>query len=105
MNNVKFSHNWNNKLNCNVFTTIRKYTDNKADYYGCNVDGEFAIDLNGVIVGTAILVSVRLETLYKIPAEVIMVDSGLDREKAYDLFEKFGIKFGDDCLILTFKKK
>ena len=48
MKKIKFSHNWNNKLDGVIFTTIRRSTPRKNDYYiGCQ--GEvFDVQLNKI---------------------------------------------------------
>lgn len=42
INQIKFSHNWNNKLRQRIFTTIRSWNEGKEAYYDDAIghDGE-----------------------------------------------------------------
>jgi len=105
MNNIKFSHNWNNKLNQPIFTTIRKSNFKKYQYYYSKINKLFNILLNNKKIGEAILLAVEELEYEKIPKALLMVDTGIDNiEKVKRVFEKFKTWDFSKILILTFLK-
>ncbi|MFH0806028.1 MAG: hypothetical protein V1901_04085 [Patescibacteria group bacterium] len=111
MNKIKFSHNWNNKLNNNIFTTIRKYTEEKYIYYTKALENNFEIIVGYGIKDvrpirnfkTAILKSVERRYYEDIPYGLLFTDTGMtSREEIKELFRKFGIILGTEVIILTF---
>lgn len=103
MPNIRFSHNWNNKLSGKVFTTIRKWDAEKADYYLRSKGLIFTITLNGVVLGNAKLLDVVVGDINEIPEILLILDTGLTRqEDIMALFKKFGVK--DKIVILLFEK-
>ena len=103
MNVINFSHNWNGKLNNKYFTTIRKRTGNKYEYYHSRIGEIFSVRLKGKEVGKAKLIEVEWAELIDIPDALLTIDTGT--EKFMDVFRKFGIGDFDIVLILTFKKE
>lgn len=103
MKTIKFSHNWNNKLNNDIFTTIRKSTPGKKDYYLDSICDTFEVSLNGKIRGEVCLIMVEEMKFKDIPITIFRLDTGLDDSRTEELFFKFGMKSPDDkFLILTF---
>lgn len=102
---VKFSHNWNNKLNCKVFTTIRSFSENKLNYYQSAIGKEFSVELNGKHFCRAKLLIVEHMQLDEIPDALKCMDTGLSSHiEAFELFRKFGIESYQRALILTFMR-
>ena len=107
MNKIKFSHNWNNKLSNNIFTTIRKHTKAKEEYYREQLGEIFDIYLNNLMLPSQVrLVGVEVNGFNKINDNVLMLDTGLrsiiDIEK---VFYKFGLNtIQDKMIILLFEK-
>ena len=60
MNQIKFSHNWNNKLSNDIFTTIRRFTDEKFDYYKENLNKKFEVVLKNKVIGNNTIISICL---------------------------------------------
>ena len=105
MNQINFSHNWNGKLNHDVFTTIRKWDAGKHNYYARKVEEDFQIILNDTTICIATLISTNVAAYDDIHFGLLAVDTGFTVRKQIDnLFFKFGIKKDDMCLILTFAK-
>jgi len=73
---LKFSTNWNNKLNCNAFTTLRLRNDNKY-YPGAKVN----IWLGNTLKGKGTILGVSLYTLDKINEYVARIDTGYSAEE------------------------
>ena len=98
---IKFDQNWNKKLDCNIFTTIRKY-----DQYYLDAEGwSFDVELNKEIYCQAKLISIKCTFFEVIPLEFLRLDTGLeDITDIYKIFKKFGVLHGDDIIILTFKR-
>lgn len=104
MNIIKFTHNWNNKLEQQVFTTIRRWNHEKQEYYEQLISEPFDVLLKGTKVGVAELHSVQVVEFSQIPKGLIMMDTGLREEHAYDIFSQFGLMTlpNNKAIILTF---
>jgi hypothetical protein len=89
MKKIKFSHNWNNKLSAKIFTTIRKATQNKVDYYKGCVGEDFQVLLNNKKICEARLINVGITMFKKIPPILLMLDTGTKDYKK--IFKRFGI--------------
>lgn len=106
MNKVKFSHNWNNKLNNNIFTTIRKHTLDKEDYYMGLINKDVEIDLKDKLAKIAVIRDVYRYKFSEILLCVLRLDTGInDISKLFELFMKFGIKGDDEVLLIVFESK
>jgi hypothetical protein len=105
VNQIKFSHNWNGKLNHTVFTTIRKWSAGKHNYYARKMEEDFQVILNDTTVCIATLISTNVARYDDIHFGLLAVDTGFSvRKQINNLFERFGIRAKDMCLILTFCK-
>ncbi len=104
MNLIKFSHNWNQKLDQKIFTTIRKYDYKKWKYYRSLKDKQFRVVLNGKTYGEAILISVQSMSFKEMPEGLLCSDTGAEVKEAYKIFKKFGLDEYECTIILTFKK-
>jgi len=109
MNTIRFSHNWNNKLNCKIFSTIRKSNAGKRKYY-TNLIGEiFEITrdtgINPSNDNYAILRDVKERRFSSIDNIILILDTGSkDIDEAKEIFKKFRISGSDNVLILLFEK-
>ena len=100
---IRFSHNWNNKLENKVFTTIRRWDAGKADYYFENKGKTFTVLLNDKVFGTARLLDVVVDDINDVSEIQLILDTGLTRqEEIMELFKKFGVK--DKVIILLFER-
>lgn len=81
MKTLKFSQNWNNKLDCDYFTTIRLYNKEKYDYYFDIFKNkeEIAILLNNKEKCIARIVDIEVRLMRDISDFSVMVDVGADR--------------------------
>lgn len=107
MNKIDFAHNWNNKLENFIFTTIRKYTPEKQQYYFDLVGKDLEVHLQGVRRANATLIGVWVKNFQDLLKEEILLrlDTGLtDSFDITLLFRKFGIENDEDVLVLLFKK-
>ena len=100
MTQIKFSHNWNNKLNCTIFSTIRK----SKDYWYTQQNKPIEIMLNGVSMGTATLYKLIVLKFKDIRPATIEIDTGMEYNKALKLFKNFGIEKDTLVEILYFTK-
>ena len=106
MNQIKFSHNWNDKLDNEFFTTIRKYSVVKYDYYVKLINTGFQVMLNNEHVSDAVLLQVESMRYIHSPYSLRVLDTGIveAREQA-KLFNRFGINDAlDKVLVLTFQR-
>lgn len=108
MNEIKFIKNWNNKLDCTVFTTIRKYTPQKFDYYSNHINETFNVILgrgNDKSKCQAVLKRVNSDNLKRLPFILLWLDTGLtDTEKIQEVFKDFSINPETKVIILTFER-
>lgn len=105
MNRIRFSHNWNKKLGCDVFTTIRKKTEEKEAFYNNLIGTEVDIILNDEMAGTGRVEEVRTATYHEVPIEILMTDTGETDLKEIDrIFKGFGIGECDSVLIIVIRK-
>jgi hypothetical protein len=108
MNNPKisFSRNWNEKLCCKIFPTVRKRTDDKLDFYGENLGKLFDVFLEQRKIFSAFLIAMKSFRLRDVPLEFLFLDTGCDnRDAVFAIFENYGIQPDDEVLLLFFKKK
>lgn len=106
MTKINFDKNWNNKLDNDVFTTIRKWDPQKEEYYKKAIGASVDIELKGQKKGKAILFDVHVMLLRVIPLEILQLDTGLHKEvDIYRLFAQFGCYKYDKCMFLTFLKE
>lgn len=105
MKQIKFSHNWNGKLELSVFTTIRGWTKEKEAYYKQSIAENFEVLLKGKKICIAELQEVEAIEFSDIPSGLIMYDTGLPYDDAYQVFADFGLMQlpNNKALILTFK--
>ena len=102
---IDFSHNWNGKLDNEFFTTIRKFMVDKLRYYHGSIGETFGVFLNGEKVCEARL---EIADLFKLNRSniydkiIVMLDTGLPHEKAFDLLAKFGCEH--EGILLLFKR-
>jgi len=103
MVNIKFSHNWGNKLDNPSFTTIRKQDPEKEAYYNSCIGKEFTVLLQGKEYGKAVLKGMEVLKFNEISEILVEEDTGT-KEYA-PIFEKFGIGPDTMVLLLYFQKR
>ncbi|MDR1155280.1 MAG: hypothetical protein LBL04_11280 [Bacteroidales bacterium] len=77
---LEFNENWNGKLNCKAFTTLRLRNDRKF-YKGAR----FQVYLKKVYKGTATVKSVSILTLDRINDFIAWLDTGYSAEECRDI--------------------
>jgi len=83
MKKLSFQYNWNNKLRCRCFTTLRLRNDEK--YYKGAV---YEVDLQGYPKGKAKAVDVKYLTLDKINEWIARLDTGYTAKETRELIRK-----------------
>lgn len=76
MENIPFSYNWNNKLDCGAFTTIRLYNPNKH-FVGNHVRPS----LKGADKGAAVIMAVKTFYLHQLNPFISYLDTGYSVEE------------------------
>lgn len=79
---IKFSTNWNNKLSCDYFTTIRLASPKYQ------VDKIYIIELKGKALKHVRMIEGRIITMAQMNEWVTRLDTGYDCKKFYDLFNR-----------------
>ena len=104
-NKIGFSHNWKNKLNCNIFSTIRKFTPEKYEYYKSKRGKIFDCLLKGKIIGKVKLINCwEYQHLWQLDYVLLMLDTGtITSIDAVQIFKRFGIQPEDPTILLLFK--
>jgi len=107
MKNIQFYKDWNRKLGCDVFSTIRRCIG-LEDYYGDKIGSIFNVIANDKVLFPARLVSANLMPFSAIPPEVIMLDTGrADPTESLAIFESFygkGFSKATSFYVLIFEK-
>lgn len=103
---IKFSKNWNNKLNNYCFTAIKLHTKDKYDYYHKNKGKMFDVFLKGTRHTQAKLVTLETIKFKDIPKILLAIDTGkFNYFENVEIFKKFGTYGVDsDMIILLFEK-
>jgi hypothetical protein len=102
MNILKFKKSWNNKLACDIFTTIRRLTPEKLEYYSANINKEFDVTVGIATECYAKLIGMRTDILANIPPEMLFTDTG--SLEPMEIFKEFGLKADSEVIILTFQR-
>lgn len=80
---IKFSYNWNNKLNCKSYTTIRPYNSIKYVLNFC-----YKIILNNEYLHTAQIVDIKNFKLKDITNFIAYIDTGYSKEETINIIQK-----------------
>lgn len=101
---INFDKNYNNKLDNIMFTTIRKYTEEKRKKYNRDTGCEFNITLKDKQYTVAMLEGiVFIGKLFEIPQIELVLDTGLlSPNQNVKLFTEFEIKQDDRVIQLLF---
>jgi hypothetical protein len=83
MKQLKFTQNWNNKLNTENFTTIRIAQDK---YY---IDCQFDIILQDQYLKTVKIIDIKQFKIDKLNDFTAYIDSGMNRTNLYQLLAQF----------------
>ena len=83
MKTINFSYNWNNKLECSAFTTIR--LENPSKYV---IGDNYQINLKDEPKCTAVIVDIKPFYLSKINAFMSMIDTGYTPAVCTGIIEK-----------------
>ncbi len=90
---ISFSSNWNNKLQCQSFTTIRLFCPAKYE-----IGNSYQIFLNGQLVKSATIFDIKNFYLKDISNYISYLDANLSPEEFKLLMIKF---YGKKCNIDT----
>ena len=90
METIRFNKNWNQKLCCDNYTTIRLHSNK---FYVGNILETVCKTDNSEIKEMAKVVYVRSYRLNDIPEEVFWTDCGMSKEHAIQMIEKMYLKY------------
>jgi len=83
MRTISFTNNWNNKLNNKAFSTLRLH--NPSKYV---VGLEYTIELNGRVLGTAILKEKRVLNTAQLNEFICHLDTGYNKTQTLKILER-----------------
>ncbi len=90
MKQLTFYTNWNNKLGCNIFTTMRlesnKYTIGEL----------YNLKLKGVDIGVVEILDIKKFWLHDLKEWVALIDTGYNKDECIDLIKKMYSKYNID---------
>ena len=81
--NINFSYNWNNKLNCKAFTTIRLKNSKKYQ-----IGKEFKILLKKELLKSAVIEDIRTIYLNQINEFIAHLDTGYSAHETKNIIKK-----------------
>jgi hypothetical protein len=81
---IPFAKNWNQKLDCEVFTTLRPLQPKKY-----KPGKHYVITLNGERIGVAVCLDVKVLKLGDLNEWQARLDTGMSREEAVNLLHSF----------------
>lgn len=87
MTTLKFSRNWNNKLNNRIFTTIREFSQHNDERFKLGAMVE--ITFKGKVVSHAEIIDITTVNFGIIPKYVRMLDTGYLLDEANQVFMHF----------------
>jgi hypothetical protein len=80
MNTISFSYNWNNKLNCTIYTTLRLTNKHQP--------GDVVrVELNKQPIHNAQVLAIKRIKLADINDYIAGIDTGYDAEKCKDILK------------------
>lgn len=80
---IKFSYNWNNKLHCTYFTTIRLRNDRKYQK-----GKDYRITIKGEKIGEATIQDIRHFKINQINNYITGLDMGYDCKTGVEIIKK-----------------
>jgi hypothetical protein len=104
MMDLIFSYNWNNKLDCNAFTTIRLYDPAKHQ-----AGTEVQIKLKGQDKGVGTIKAVKVFMLDQLNDYIAYLDTGYDKQECENIIRRMysnvDFKYKQLALLLIVKHK
>ena len=102
MEKLEFSTNWNNKLDCKCFPTIRIYNPNK--HYNGN---QFEVYLQKKYRAKVQVIALSLIKLNQLSDYVCYIDTGYSKEETIEILKKMypRIDFRNQYLTILLLKK
>ena len=95
MEKLNFSYNWNGKLNCTFFTTLRRANPEKY-----RVGSRFAVEFKNSQLGIVEVVDCKNVTLNSLNDWVLALDTGYTGNAGKDIFRKmYKLKDNEDLLL------
>lgn len=99
MEKIKFSRNYNFKLSCQCFTTIRKPSDKYK------IGGVYLIELAGLAIKEAVLVDIETGNAEGLTEMICRVDTGKSKTETLTLLANIYGGVPSVVSILTFETK
>jgi len=82
MKTINFSYNWNNKLDCKAFTTLRLSSRKKY-----KIGEDYSIYLKGEFVKDAKIVDIKTIWLHEINDFIAYLDTGYNKEECTNVIK------------------
>lgn len=86
---MKFSKNWNNKLDRENFTTIQEYRSEKWNFYRGQIGSPFMVTVAGKFHSYARLVDVKKMRMEEMSEDLLREDTGFETVEAKKILYNF----------------
>ena len=83
MKTINFSYNWNNKLDCKAFTTLRLSNRNKY-----KIGETYAVNLKSKFIKNAQIIDIKTIWLHQINDYITYLDTGYNKEECINIIKK-----------------
>jgi len=83
MKQINFSYNWNNKIDCKAFTTLRLSNRNKY-----KIGELYQIYLKKTFVKNGIIVDIKVLSLNEINDYIAFLDTGYNRDECLTIIKR-----------------
>lgn len=83
MQQITFSYNWNNKLNCNAFTTLRPFNPNKY-----KLGEQYELLLKNAPIGVYRIAALHTLDINQINTTIALIDTGYLPEQCKEVIRK-----------------
>ena len=83
MKTITFSYNWNNKLGCKAFTTIRLYNPNKY-----KIGETYKINLKKECIGAGKIIAIKNFMLKELNEFIAHIDTGYSKEECEKIIRR-----------------
>ena len=83
MKTINFSYNWNNKLDCKSFTTLRLSNRNKY-----KIGETYSVSIKNQIKKNVVIIDIKTIWLHEINDFIAYLDTGYSKEECINIIKK-----------------
>lgn len=100
---MKFIKNWNKKIGCDYFTTIRRFTEKKYEYYKKKISKVDDIWIDEILYKKAKLIQIKVLQLKDVDDFLLVLDTG---SISYtEILKRFNLNSFDKVMVLLYESR